>query len=331
MSDMEIGGYFGFEEYRGELYHNKALKFNSARNCLRFLLRKRNIKRIFIPYYLCGVIKEVCLEEGCEIFFYHINQEFLIEEDFQNEFDITQDYLYVVNYCGFLENSYVSSLKQKYKNIILDNVQNYFGQPINGIDTLYSCRKFVGVADGGFLYSNLENDCTFETDVSFEAMKYLLGRYEYDAQSFYEDFQNHEDTFTDRTIKLMSRLTENILKSLDYQYIIEQRNKNFLYLHEHLKHQNLVKVNENVKGPFSYPFFIEDGEAIRKKLIERKIFVPQYWKEVKETVGASKVEKNLVEQILWLPCDHRYTLDNIKYMLEILEQQIRREEYNNAR
>ena len=42
------------------------------------------------------------------------------------------------------------------KNVIIDNVQAYFQRPIEGFDTLYSCRKYFGVPDGAVLYTDLE-------------------------------------------------------------------------------------------------------------------------------------------------------------------------------
>lgn len=322
---MEIGGYFGFENYKGNIYHEKALKFNSARNCLRFLIRKKHINRLFIPYYLCGGIMDICEEENCEIVYYHIDDEFRIQESFEIEFNIDKDYLYVVNFCGFLEDSYVKKLREKYKNIILDNVQNFFGKPMDEIDVLYSCRKFFGVADGGLLYTDVKDISGFERDQSGTFMRYLIGRYEHSAEKFYLDYRMHEEYLDRQPIRVMSKLTENILRSMDYQYIEEQRNKNFAYLHERIKSLNGLKVNEKITGAFSYPLLISDGKKIRKRLIEKKIFIPQYWKEVKKIPGVSEVEKGFVDNILWLPCDHRYSLIDMEYMLRVLEQIIERE------
>ena len=53
----EIGGYFGLDENRGREYYSNALAFNTARNCLRFLIRHHSIKQIAIPDYNCEAVE----------------------------------------------------------------------------------------------------------------------------------------------------------------------------------------------------------------------------------------------------------------------------------
>lgn len=315
---MEIGGYFGFEKYNGSLYHENAMQFNSARNCLRFLIREKKIKKIFLPYFLCSAIKEVCIEEKCSISFYHINENFLIEEPVNNFIQGT-DYLYLVNYAGILTKSYIWEQKQKYENIILDNVQSYFERPLKGIDTLYSCRKYFGVTDGGFLYTKLEMKYPYERDHSFDRLEFLAGRYEYSAEEFYHLFQSNENMIENQPIMKMSALTENILRSLDYLWIIETRNKNYNFLHSHLNVQNKLILKTYTKGPLAYPFWISGGREIREKLIKRKIFIPQYWPELSELSQQGKREWEFANDILWIPCDHRYTIEDMKYLLYTLK------------
>ena len=55
----EIGGFLEWETYSGAEYHQEALALNSARNALRFLLRARKIRSIWLPRLLCEVIEEV--------------------------------------------------------------------------------------------------------------------------------------------------------------------------------------------------------------------------------------------------------------------------------
>ena len=48
-----IGGYFELELRKGKHYHENALRLNSARNAFEYILRVRNYKKIYIPYYTC--------------------------------------------------------------------------------------------------------------------------------------------------------------------------------------------------------------------------------------------------------------------------------------
>ena len=146
----EIGGYIELEQNRMPMMHDKAIALNCGRNCLVYLIRAEKIKKIALPYFLCDSIENVCIRERLEISYYHINQHFLpkalkLKED---------EWLYLVNYYGQLSNEKILSFAHCYPKIIVDHAQAYYQEPLDGVDTLYSCRKFFGTSDGGFLYTD---------------------------------------------------------------------------------------------------------------------------------------------------------------------------------
>ena len=73
----EIGCHFKFENISGNHYHNTNLLLSSGRNCLRYILRERNIKTLFLPYFLCESLSEVCNLEAVNIIFYNIDENFM--------------------------------------------------------------------------------------------------------------------------------------------------------------------------------------------------------------------------------------------------------------
>ena len=84
------------------------------------------------------------------------------------------EYLYVVNYYGQLTKRKVLELKHRFAQIILDNTQAFFQKPLDGIDTIYSCRKFFGVPDGAYLSTNKRLSEELEIDISRERMALSL-------------------------------------------------------------------------------------------------------------------------------------------------------------
>lgn len=58
----EIGGYLELEQNSGSEFRSNGIALNSARNCLRYLIRARKIKKIWLPKFLCSVISDTCLE-----------------------------------------------------------------------------------------------------------------------------------------------------------------------------------------------------------------------------------------------------------------------------
>ena len=81
-------------------------------------------------------------------------------------------WLYIVNFYGQLSNEYLKIWKQRYDRVIVDNAQSYFQMPVEGMDTLYTCRKYFGVADGAFLYSDTRLSKEIPLDESFERMHF---------------------------------------------------------------------------------------------------------------------------------------------------------------
>ena len=56
----EIGGYFGLEESTRNEYYPKLVALNTGRNALLYVLKARKIEKIYIPYYLCDTVSEIC-------------------------------------------------------------------------------------------------------------------------------------------------------------------------------------------------------------------------------------------------------------------------------
>lgn len=147
----EIGGYIEFEHLDGREYHPNALALNSASRAMEYLLRSKKIKKVYLPILMCGCIKRICDQFGVQVAYYPVDSTLkpLFTNVLQNG-----EWLYLVNYYGQLSNNQIAQYKAKYGNVIVDNVQAFFQKPCEGTDTLYSCRKFFGVPDGGYLYTD---------------------------------------------------------------------------------------------------------------------------------------------------------------------------------
>ena len=316
---MEIGGYFGLELNEDNSYHKNAIRLNSGRNCLRVLIRNRRIKRLYLPYYICDAVLEACLLEDCKIVNYYLGESLRLKNEIE-DFDLRTDYLYVVNYAGLLTSKEVLNYQKQYKNIILDNSQAFFTHQISDIDTIYSCRKFFGVPDGAYLYTSAHITEQYTQDYSYDRMTHILGRFELGAEKFYENYLRNEETFSSMPIRYMSRLTDNMLRSINYRRSMIQRSNNYCLLSQKLNQFNQLKLPEKVKGAFAYPLLVENADEIRRRLLEEKIFIPRYWREVLDRVSEDTIEYQYAKNILWLPCDQRYTESDMGYISDTIER-----------
>lgn len=312
----EFGGYIEIEHYKGNEYHTGCLALNSGRNCLRYLIRARQIRKIMLPRLQCQVIEEVCRREGVQIQWYEVKA---LEKPYQDEQLEDEVFLYLINYYGQLEKNYLEKLLAGHKRVIVDNAQDFFCGPIEGVDTIYTCRKFFGVPDGAYLYTDAQADFTLQADSSYDRMGFLLGRYECGAEKFYQNYRENEAWMDKQGLSAMSALTHNILRSIDYERVEQTRTSNAKRLDAGLGENNLLTV-KNMTGAYLYPYFCADGEKLRKKLIERKIFVPVLWQNVLEDCDIDTAEYNFSKNMVPLPCDQRYTENDMDEVIAAVKE-----------
>lgn len=320
----EIGGYFGLEKLIHKEYYSGLIALNTARNALLYIMRARNIKKIYIPFYLCDSVSKMLDREGLNYEYYHVKKNFM--PDFSKKLN-EREYLYIVNYYGIINNSKVHELSSLYGNkIILDNVQAFFQAPINGIDTIYSCRKFFGVPDGAYLSSNVILDCELDTDKSSERMTHILGRCEgRRASDYYADFKKSDESYINLPLMKMSWLTSNLLGAVDYDRVKNIREENYNVLASLLGDNNILsKFSPSLPaGPYAYPYYCEGGMTVKKKLAERKIYVATLWPYAL-TCGDVTAE-DYAANILPVPCDQRYNSDDMKYIAKELKKIVQTE------
>lgn len=314
MSLKTIGGYFELENRFESEYHSGLIRLNSGRNCLEYILKARNYKKIYLPQYCCSAVLEPILKLQLNFEFYAVSMK--LEPIGLKPLKFHEAVL-IINYFG-LKGKYISSLSQQIPNLIVDNAQAFFEPPIPGVDCFYSARKFFGVPDGAYLSTDclLENE--FPKEVSWERCDHLLRRLENGASDGYESFKINEDYLCGKEIKSMSNISFRLLSGINYQAVKTRRNQNYQYLHLKLRRKNLLTITDaEVDGPMSYPFYSE-SEGLKEKLIRQKIYVPTYWTNVLELCNSDSVEYQLANKCLPLPIDQRYGLLDMDRICNVL-------------
>lgn len=303
-----IGGYFSLELPLREEYHKDALRLNTGRNCLEYILRARQYRKVYIPYFTCEVILEPFKKLNISYAFYHIDLNLEISDNIQLKTD--EALLYTI-YFG-LKQRYAENLAKKYgKQLIIDNTQAFYAKPIQGIDTFYTCRKFFGVADGAYLYTDKLLEDEFEQDESYDRMTHLLKRIDLSAEEGFADFRKADDGLDNQPIRKMSKLTQRIMQSIDYEEAAKKRRENYLRLHEALGKENNIDLPlEDDAVPMVYPYMTKN-EGLRDWLIKNRVFVACYWPNVMEWTKSDSTEFKLAKDILPMPIDQRYNEKDI--------------------
>ena len=312
-----IGGYFSLELPLREEYHKNAIRLNTGRNCLEYILRARGYKKVYVPYYTCEAVMEPINKMGIPYEFYHIDIHFEISDRFMLKAD---EALLYTNYFG-LKQRYVEQLAEKTgSHLIVDNTQAFYAKPIQGIDTFYTCRKFFGVADGAYLYTDKLLDEKFEQDESYDRMAHLLKRIDLSAEQGFADFRKVDDGLDNKPIRKMSKLTKRIMQSIDYEAAAKKRRENYQMLQEVLGEENKLQLSLDEDAiPMVYPF-LSPINGLREKLIENKVFVARYWPNVVDWTTEKDIEYLLAYQMQPLPIDQRSGKDDMKRIIDLINK-----------
>lgn len=322
----EIGGYFELEELSGEEYHDGLLRFNLGRTALIYLLEARGCRSLMVPHFLCDSVLDRCREAGIALTFYPVDEDLTPQLPREPE---QEEYLLLVNYYGQLTDRMIEEYHLKYKRIIVDHTHSFFQRPLRGVDTLYSCRKFFGLPDGAYLAAACKALPALERDVSNGRMGHILGRYEEGAGIYYKEMLKNAAAFHREPVKGMSKLTQNLLKGIDYESALRKRNENYLWLSEGLNQYNGITWSRP-EGPLAYPFYTEHGSKLRSRLAEEGIFVPVYWRNVIEDMPPDSVEHRYASNILPLPCDQRYGKEEMDFIAGTLVRLLQEEGLNKT-
>lgn len=315
MHHAEIGGYLELEHFIGREYHEGAVCLNAARSCLLYLVEARGIRRVWIPAFLCDSVPKSLKAAGVDTRAYEVTAD--LRPDY-GSIDLHEgDYLYLVDYYGQLEEKDVLAARDACGGrLVLDEVQGFFRRPLPGIDTIYCCRKFFGVPDGGYLYTDTHLERKLPKARSSQHMAHILGRMDDGANAHYGEYSASEHLFGSEPVATMSELTHNLLRAIDYQSVADARLRNFSLVSERLGSRNeLAPIARH--GAYMYPFLIKDASPIRKAMQQRKIYVPTLWPGSASLEGMSG---RLSRDILPLPIDQRYDEDDMTYMCDTLEE-----------
>lgn len=271
------------------------IKLNLARNCLKYICKAYGINKILLPYYTCPVVWNSLREESCEVKFYHIDKDFLPTEKFKKN-----DFILYTNYFG-INSKNCKKLAKKYPNIIIDNSQGFFSEPL-GLASFNSLRKFFNVQNGAYLFTSKQLEQVFEVD-KIELQPVSM-------QEDYEKFLKNE-LFLDsqKQIKAISPKVEKMMNDIDFETESIKRVRIFKQYEKVLKNFNNIQLDLNIGDvPYCYPFS-PNSEIIKRKLWSKNLVLLQLWKNFPK----SFIESEFLNDTIALP------LDNAEYAEKIIE------------
>jgi len=335
---MIIGGKFGLpQELNNQkqnpdfLSGNPILLFN-ARSGIRLIVDFLKPKQVWLPSYLCPTIVEAANNGNCSIRFYPIDNRLKVSsKNFIKEIK-PRDLFLFIEYFGFpFEENIFNEVKSKRPITIKDNSQSLFSKKTNETDfCLYSPRKFLGVPDGGILHVNNEFEMVRKKlqkppfEIFFKLFSATIQRRDFDLfnnrKNWFNLFIQGEKEFT-TTPYSMSEYSQVLLRfAFNYSEICNTRIENFKFLANHLRKIGIfLDLHEHVV-PLGFPILIDNRNKIQELFFEKGVFPPIHWK-IEGSVPSQFTESHVLsQQILTIPCDQRYNLDDMNRIVEIIKK-----------
>lgn len=322
----EVGGYLSldFPDF-GDPFPT-ALKFQSARAGLRYLVELTKTKHVFLPIFICNAVVKAVSDAKAQIHFYSLDES-LYPTSLPS---IRSDTLLLyVNYFALNDHN-IARLLQDFNpgTLLIDNSQALFAAATNAQATIYSPRKFLALPDGGLLVAPSLNMSELEkNDIgSIDRLRHLLVRSAYGANAGYPDFLLAEHSLEETCPLSMSLLTRRLLRSFDLLMIKNRRQENFKTFATILDSINAYSwLLDSSSIPLCYPLVLpgRDIQHLKQDLIRRNVFIPTYWDEVRSRYSSGSIEMQLVDETLYLPIDHRIDTSQVtaiaSHILRFLE------------
>lgn len=354
MLEKEIGSNFcETVEVSGEYVEDKDGIFflDSGRSAISFILENLNKEklRVILPIYTCESVIWPFINYGCEIRYYNVNKALeIVEDDFNRLIELFQpELVYIHSYFGFntiskMQNK-ISELRLKDIILIEDVTHSMFSKNVHVDADFYvgSLRKWCSLPDGGFLkiasekaYNIVKRDWEYNENSNFVEKRikaqrakedYFANLDENKEKLFIVWYEESEDVLdSQKDVFTMSQYSRARLNSIDWQKIQKRRRENYLYLVEKMSKIPEVEIiaPEMQSGivPLYCPVYIKSKRnELRRFAREENIMLPVIW-------PVPSMLKHLLESdidwiynhILALPCDQRYTTDDMSKIIELV-------------
>lgn len=352
---IEIGGNIPVTEDELLYTHNDSCIYNceifnsyiythSGRSAINLLLQLKLLKNntIFLPDYTCDTCIKPFFNKNFDIIFYKINSDLSINlDDIKDKLkNNSNSTVYIQSYFGFNtlkeQITELNKLKDDLKlTYIYDFTHSWLTSPdfINADFYIASFRKWLSAPDGGILASKnidlkkynisiYENDTISKDYIHASKLKirYLQDDITVKKNDFYPLFKKTAEYFNTTEIYSITKFSKSIYQNSDFKKISLRRHENGLYLMNNIQNPCIKHVFNSFEKetiPLYIPIYIKDGyrDVFQKYLINHNIYFPIHW-PVPDLLQNNP--PNIYNNIISIVCDHRYTLDDIKYIISII-------------
>lgn len=335
-----FNNYFNLQKYN-------FLFLNTGRAAIKYLFSEiiKNSK-VLLPSYLCPSIIQPFKELGIKYEFYKSRKDLSIDlEDIEIKIKNGFTSLFFINYFGFYQSIEIidklRELKKEKEILIIEDcthsLLSYNNEPFDysiGDYQICSLRKWVGIPDGAMIISkehNINNNLKLRyNDFIINRLISQLLKNEYlindkNDKDYFLKLFNISEELCDKEI-LISKISDislNLLNGYNFDDIKRKRFKNYRFLFDNFVKDDFIKplfynLDETI-CPIGFPIIVNnDRDRLRKYLSNNDVYCPIHW-YLNDIIPNYYEESNYISSsILTIPCDQRYSIDDMKYILDVI-------------
>ena len=304
-------------------------------------------KVVLAPYFTCATVFQPFLENGWEIVYYKVTKELKIDtQDVQALFDAHRPSMAVFMEYGGTdlteeELETIGRLKRAGCVTVVDRSQNLYSKRRDPEVDFYcgSLRKWYCIPDGGYLERNGElplppvPEAGTYNDVyaaACAAMMFVNGLAQRTKIAQYMELSFFFRKLSTSYVCCQPVRERNMWEYSKAVYLREQardeiyqqrRMENFRYVSQRIQSLTVVRLvcPEPTSAPFYVHVYTQDRQALSRYLRSKGISTWTYWSKPDIFGTLDAQTEYIFAHIVSLPCDQRYTLEDMEKLCDALE------------
>jgi hypothetical protein len=327
-----IGGFFGLalsevapvpdSIWNSWTKGRKVVATRTARAALAHLVAYLQPRRVWLPAYVCP---EMALAVNPELLrFYPVDDQLSPDCETVEKQVGKNDLLVAVDFFGSLPTPSFRQLVAARPDIhwvedrghVLWTAAAPWGEW-----ELYSPRKLVGVPDGGLLVSRkaVDGPAGIVGHVDQAIFVPEIMRFEdqdgTNHSAWYAAYRKREDALTAEVLPI-SRLTLSLLERISIGPLIARRKRNHSVISKRLSSLAARQPTADDTAPFGFVIKVKDAGALAAELAAEGFFCARHWPKLPSDAHVFALEHSMSQQLLTLPCDHRYEQHDMERLVE---------------
>lgn len=323
------------------------LRFSLCREALLLIAQQcaTAVKRVLLPAYTCQTVIAPFVQEGWQCAFYPLDKNLRIDtaallalaKSFRPTLCVVHPYF--GNELNRNELDALAVLKSLDCSLVEDRTQILFSQHYNELFDFFvgSYRKWFPIPDGAFLKLG-KSACSIPTTEMSENEKFVqltsaamflrgvfLNSGDENVKTLSRTIENQAAAAIGSTIEV-HRMSDFSLKRLAMSEVAmmgKRRMDNYHFLYQHLINNEIVKpvkedLSELTTVPLYFPVYAKDRASLQTKLCARRIYAPILWPVQTSDILINDTIREIFGTILMIPCDQRYTDEDMQFIVDVV-------------